>query len=69
MIELCEHAGVYSFLQDEKNHIIKKQTKKGCCAHKPSLVKPLLLKLLFQASEVSCLRMGYQYLGTYRHLF
>jgi hypothetical protein len=54
MIELCEHAGVYSFLQDEKNHIIKKQTKRGCCAHKTSLAKPLLLKLLFQAGEVSC---------------
>jgi hypothetical protein len=54
MIELCEHAGVYSFLQDEKNHIIKKQTKRGCCANKTSLAKPLLLKLLFQADEVSC---------------
>ena len=54
MIELCEHAGVYSFLQDEENHIIKKQSKKGRCAHKTSLAKPLLLKLLFQASEVSC---------------
>jgi hypothetical protein len=28
--------------------------KKGCCAHKTSLVKPLLLKLLFQVGEVSC---------------
>ena len=54
MIELCEHASVYSVLQDENNLIIQKQTKKGCCAHKTSLAKPLLLKLLFQAGEVSC---------------
>jgi hypothetical protein len=44
----------YSGFLDEENHIIKKQSKKGRCAHKTSLAKPLLLKLLFQASEVSC---------------
>jgi hypothetical protein len=48
------HTNKYITAQDEKNHIIKKQTKRGCCAHKTSLAKPLLLKLLFQAGEASC---------------